>query len=456
VTHRYVRSTDGNNSDDGLSWANADLDGSGAAAVDAAGDTIWFSQNHNESTASSITWTLAGVLGNPVRVWCGNDAAEPPTSLATTAVVTTTGASSITITGSCDVRGITFNCGTGASFNSGIMLGPAGGGQAQFYSDCKFFLFGTSTALRINLGATGTYNPINVDLEDCEFKVAHATHSFVIGHGKVRLRGLVAASGGTTPNFLFRTTTQRGMDFSLIGGDLSALGAGVHMFEGGGGADSTGLGVIAGVKLPASWTGDLVSAAVTLPGARYEMHACDNADGMFYERVADAYGRMREETVLTRSGGRTVPNSLSGGTDPQPLSLKLDGTSHLASWPSEPFRIRLAPIWNETTGSSVTVTLPFLIDSASDWNNNDIVLRVSYPGTAGEAKYSHADSGPSDVLATPAAITAASSGWTTTDMTNPKQRKLEVSVTPQEKGFLLVEVLLYKRAVVYIDKATKA
>ena len=93
----YVRSTDGNNVDNGSTWALAKADLTGAAAIDAAGDRIWVSQVHAESTAAAISFAWAGSAASPIWVCCGNDGASPPTALATTATVTTTGNSSITL-----------------------------------------------------------------------------------------------------------------------------------------------------------------------------------------------------------------------------------------------------------------------------------------------------------------------------------------------------------------------
>src|SRR3990167_657368 len=105
----YVRSSDGDNLSDGLSWTNAKATLVGALATAAAGERIWVSQAHAETQASAMTLTSAGIPGSPIEILCGNDAAEPPTALATTATVTTTGASGITIDGSLYCYGVRFD-----------------------------------------------------------------------------------------------------------------------------------------------------------------------------------------------------------------------------------------------------------------------------------------------------------------------------------------------------------
>src|SRR3990167_2296817 len=90
----YVRSTDGSDADDGSTWALAKATLAGALAIATSADTIWVSQNHAETAAGNKSHTFPTTPG--LRVLCGNDAAEPPTALATTATVTTTGNFAVT------------------------------------------------------------------------------------------------------------------------------------------------------------------------------------------------------------------------------------------------------------------------------------------------------------------------------------------------------------------------
>ena len=121
---RYVRSTDGSDADNGTTWALAKATLTGVAAIDTAGDTLWVSDNHAESTASAVSLALAGTAASPTRVVCGDDAAEPPTAVATTGTVTTTGNSTITLFsggGYGYVYGLSFIAGSGASGTASIV-----------------------------------------------------------------------------------------------------------------------------------------------------------------------------------------------------------------------------------------------------------------------------------------------------------------------------------------------
>lgn len=64
----YVRSSDGNDGDSGLTWALAKLTLGAAVALAAAGERIYVDDDHQETLAADTTYTFAGVEGNPVEV----------------------------------------------------------------------------------------------------------------------------------------------------------------------------------------------------------------------------------------------------------------------------------------------------------------------------------------------------------------------------------------------------
>ena len=112
----YLRSTNGTaDADDGSTWALAKT--TLAAALTAAGNggTVYVSQAHAETQATVMTLTSPGTAANLVKIICVSDATAPPTTLATTATVTTTGASPISFSGFGYCYGVTFNAGTGST-----------------------------------------------------------------------------------------------------------------------------------------------------------------------------------------------------------------------------------------------------------------------------------------------------------------------------------------------------
>jgi len=127
-------------------------------------------------------------------------------------------------------------------------------------------------------------------------------------------------------------------------------------------------------------------------------------------------------------------------------------TSANAEYPHQALVSPEIQIWNETVGSSVTVTVDFLHDSVTNLQDDEIWLEVEYLGTSGFPLSLFVDDAAADVLATPADQTTSSATWTTTGMSNPNEQKLSVSFTPQEKGTIIAGVHVAKASyTVYID-----
>lgn len=421
----YVRSTDGNNADDGSTWALAKADLTGAAAIDSAGDTIFISQSHAETTASALTFNLAGTAASPTRIICGNDAAEPPTSVATTGSISTTGASGITFQAVCAYTyGLVITAGDSTN-NASILLTNASGGIHTMES-CDLILGGNNSSGRITLssGSDG-----RVLLKDCRVKFAHATQgiSQATRCGAHIIGGSII-SGGTSPTNLFKANGAMSR-LIVTGMDMSNGSSTMNLHEGAGGASS--LVVFRDCKLPASWSGSLISTTPAF-NARYEMYNCDSADTNYRLWIEDYSGSIKSETTIVRSGGA------SDGTTS--LAWKMV-TNANANFELKILRSPEIVRWNDTTGSSITVTVEVVHDSqgsgtSSAFTDREIWIEVVYLGTSGVPLGTIIHDAAADVLATAADQASSSVTWTTTGLSTPVKQKLSVSFTPQEKGFI--------------------
>lgn len=428
----YVRSTDGSDADNGSTWALAKATLAGAAAIDAAGDVIYISQNHSESTAAAITFALAGTNANPVKVLCANDGATPPTALATTGVIAATGASNVTFTGTnYYVYGLTFNCadGTnGSTFNAGATTG-----RFALFDTCNINIVGSASASLINYGGTGSGL---TEFKNVNVKFANASQG-LIGTDWLIWKGGGLAAGGTSPTSLFLRLSQ-GANVLASGLDLSAGSSSMNIFTAG---VNAARGIIRNSKLPASWSGSLATGTLA-PGERYEMHNCDSGDTNYRMQVADFAGTIITETVIVRTGGA------SDGTTT--ISWKLVSNS-TAEYPHITLDTPEIVRWQESVGSSITVTVETITDNVT-LKDDECWLEVQYLGTSGFPLGSFVSDAKADVLATAANQTASSETWTTTGLTTPVKQKLSVSFTPQEKGFIHAVVKLARASTtVYVD-----
>lgn len=436
----YVRSTDGNDADNGSTWALAKATLVGAAGIDAAGDSIWLSQSHAESSATSQTIPLAGTKASPVRVIAGNDAASPPTTTAT-ASVSTTGANGITISGSAYFYGITFSSGSGA-VNAPLALNNVAttADAIEIFDTCSLISAATGSASFINIGAVGASNnePTKTVWLNSDAKVSGASASIDV-YGDLQWRGGSILSGNATTGKLFRAgSVSRPPSVDVDSVNFTNLSASCPMVD----ATRAGKYRFANCRLPASWTGGLITGTPTA-NFRAEMINCDSADTNYRLWVEDYAGSIIDETTLVRSGGAT------DGTTP--VSWKMATTAN-ANELVVPLVSPEMAIWNETTAASKTVTVEILHDSATALTDAEVWLEVEYLGTSGVPLGSIASDHRATPLTTAANQTSSSVTWTTTGMTNPNKQALAVTFTPQEKGFFVGRVYLAKASkTIYVD-----
>jgi hypothetical protein len=229
----------------------------------------------------------------------------------------------------------------------------------------------------------------------------------------------------------------------MDGFDMTNLGASCDLFIGGAqAAQGTFRAIVRNCRLPASWTGTLFSAALT-GMARAEMHNCDSGDTNYRVWIEDYFGSLRDETTIIKTGGA------SDGTTGLSWKMVSNATTE---FPSQPFCSHEIVKWNETTASAITVTIDIIHDSVTNIQNDEIWMEVEYLGTSGVPLGSFISDAAASIVATPADQTDSSSTWTTTGLTNPNTQQLNVTFTPQEKGFIHAKVCLALASkTVYVD-----
>lgn len=408
----YGRSTDGLDADTGGTWLLAKATLTGAAAIDAAGDNIYLSQAHAESTAGAVTFALAGTVASPTRVICVNDAAEPPTAAATTATITTTTSASITFSGASGncyyVYGVGFVVASGQSSGSASFT-------SSNTSNCNATFDGGSISLAATGSSIGTIgngagNGINT-FRRVDFKFG-ATGQRITAVGAIRMNWLggTALAGTATPTTIFQAGTA-GM--FLAGLDLSNIGSTANLFLAG---TNNCRGVIRNSSLPASggsWSGLLVSGTL-VAGERYEMYNCDSADTNYRLWIQDPGGSTKHfvglGTVDVTGSGR-----YSGATEITRFSWNLTCSS-AARWLTTQHESGEIRVWNDTTGSSKTATAEVIHDSAGSGtsgalNEEDIFLRLEGQVTSGSTKSTITNDGPADALNSGVAQATSTTAW---------------------------------------------
>lgn len=429
----YVRSGAGG-AGTGADWANAYTTLAAAFAAKAAGDIFWVADDHAESTAGAVALTSPGTISNPCFVYCVSDAGSVPpvaADLVTTGSVATTGANSITFQGYAYCYGLTFSAASGSS-NASIIFGASANMRWELEA-CKFVLNTTGTSSNINIGSTGGAN-FDVKWKNVTVKFGHVSQSILMTGGRLRWQDTATAidATGSIPTTLFGGGQQRAVICDLEGVDLVQVATGKTVFA------ATAQLIRAYMKDCKLGSGFTIAATPTGAGSRILVSRCSDSAGNHIEQVYAYEGTQTDETTIVRTGGA------SDGTTAK--SRKIVTTANAKQ--SLPFESNPIAIWNDTTGSAITVTMHGIWGGAGVPNNDEVWMEVEYLGSASTPQGSFATAGKATPLATATALSADTSTWggSTTDF------KMSCNFTPQQKGYIFVYPRVGKASdTVYLD-----
>lgn len=439
----YLRSTDGSDSNDGSTWALAKATLAAALTAAGAGGTVYVSRDHAETQATAMNLDSPGTAASPVRVLCVNDAAEPPTALATTATVSTTGNAAMNFTaGYVYCYGVTFNCGSGfnnARMNFGALTTSSWWWRIE---RGKLALVATGNDMPIIVGTSvgAGVGTGQLELVDTVVSFAHAAQHIRV-HRNFSWRGPSDAAGtvGTAPTALIVIPGRgvSGPTVKVSGVDLSAASGALVDVAGAAGARVS----FENCKLHASAT--VTTGTPFGPnGTIVELVNCDSADTNYNYHRHSYQGDITDETTIVRTDGAS-----NGDV---PFSLKMVSSANAKFF--SPLESPPVTVWNETTGSAITVSIPVVTDGVT-LTDAEAWIEVEYLGTSGFPLSTIASDRAADILATPAnQTTDATSTWTTTGLSSPLKQTLSVSITPQEKGLIRARVMLARASTtMYVD-----
>lgn len=439
----YLRSADGSDASDGLTWANAKATLAAALTAAGAGGTVYVADGHAESQASAMTLASPGTAGSPVRVICVVDTGdpEPPTAVATTGAVTVTGGNGIGFSGFAYCYGVIFSAGSGGAGFTNRFTWISNNAWWWRYDACKLTIGGSAADQSLVVGCAGGVNSNDqlLELINTPITFGHASNEIFV-ECPVVWRDTPSAVQGTAPDVLFVPQTAENNVFHRIecrGVDLSALGSGKTLIDA---AGIYGDAIFENCKLGASvaiTTGNVLGQG----GATVRLVNCDSADTNYRYFRKLYQGEIFHEATIVRTDGA------SDGTTPISRKMVTSANSKFES----PLVSDPLVVWNETTGSSVTATVEVVTDNVT-LTDAEAWIEVEYLGTSGFPISSTASDRATNILTTPANQTTSSVSWTTTGLTTPVKQKLAVSFTPQEKGPIQVRVHLAKASTtMYFD-----
>lgn len=420
MTARYVRSGAGG-SNNGTSWANAYTSLAAAIAGSlVAGDDLWVADDHNETTAASVSLVFPGTAAAPNRIIAVNHSGSVPpvaadiTTPGTQAQVSTTGASDLTISGHVYVYNLKFTAGSGA--NACTLVFGDSSDYDLVMTNCAFKKGNTnSSGASVQIGS-GTNNPCSIKWNNCTLEFSGNQQLRPIAVNWEWKGGSVL---GTAPSVLFGGSGQHsrclfeGVDLNnLVGStvlvDVQASDMWIHFKD---------------CKLNASLAGIL--NAPTSPGMTTVLLTRSGSSGNFRVEKHDYMADLTTETTIYHTGGA------SDGTTPIAWKITPSGN---AKW-FRPFECPPIALWNDVITGNITLTM-FGGFSAGLPNNDDVWFDVECLDTAGNPLGGFHTTTKATALATNAANPSDSSAWNSSPGT-----KFSMAVTipaPAQKGVIYI------------------
>lgn len=421
------------------------------------GDTIYLSKTHAEAvTPASLNYYTIYPRGfkvnSPMRFISVDDTGQPssPSSAVAGAKIhlNTYSIGAYCITGVNYWYGVTFESDEGGRFGSFYNSSVSGASSlVNLFDTCTFSL--TSTAGSSGFMEFGAESlpgtALRNKLVNCTLNCNNAGQLIKFGSGNFHMVG--GSITGTLPTSgLIENnvgTTNLG-SVTLEGVDITALGA--HPLF----TASAYIGTLRISVLRCKFTsGSTLVSAITASNEGWGTSVIDSIGNDFggagtnYKLHREhGCGTIDQETTLIKSSGA------SDGTTG--FSHKFVSNAN-AAWhaPLEGFEFA---VWNDTSGSSKTATVEILVDSASNWNNDDIWLELGYLKDSGDTLGASDTSTKSTPLASNSSLASSVASWTTTGMTHPNAQKLTITFTPQQKGVVRGRVYLGKASsTVYVD-----
>lgn len=407
-----------------------------AFAWNASGDNIFLSSDHAETQATSNALSTGANDFNTTRIISVNRAGSVPPVAADVlagATITTTGASPISIDGTCYYYGVTFNVGSGANqadltFN---------GSRVQNFDRCNFNLNTTVTSTTLRMGPDyGQRSRLN-------------WNNCTVFYGVSGI-GVYANSG-----YNFKWTNDTSVGYAVTGGltgyqvlPCSGSYAGLMEYRGLDLSNLTGTIInsvpghfcrFVNCKLPvgvavASWSSGNCGAEVPY----VDVIGCNTGSVIERNERYHLSGELKTETTIKRTGGAS-----DGATG---YSWRIESLLYFNDR-EVPFESFEGTLWNTAVGLPKTLTV-HLVNDGVTLTNDDVWLEVEYLNSGSFTTIAKASS-RLPLLGAASNLPASTETWTTTGLTTPVKQALSVTFTPLLAGPIRYKVVIGKKQQVF-------
>lgn len=419
----------------GSSWTDAfgSIRDALADSTVVAGSLVLVHHAHDAHLGSSPAQiTSAGTLASPIRIICvDKDNADAVSTGAKETV-----AQALFLRGSYLYSGIDWRVGN-PGYNHHLHIGGASTAPSrQIFENCSFSMNSAATGVRIYLGNGNNYS--DVVIRKSLFRFGSASQSFRVEHGPINIEDCTFT--GTCPDTLFSPTSVRPGPLKLSGCDLSAFPTSFTIVEAAA-PSSKGTISLVNCRMPSGWSATIFSESPLNCPEAVVLENCGDDAGTWRACMENTCGKASRINDTYRSGG--------AAQDGTPFSWNVETSAYCSDF--APFQLPLAA-WNDTTGSSRTLSVEVAIDRSSALTEGEADLVVEYLGSADDPRSTYLADGPGAdptfPWGTPGASgrttqSASSAAWTRgSAATNEHKQKLSVNITPNMKGWLRAWVRL--------------
>lgn len=411
-----------------VDWTNAATTLAAAVAAMLAGDTLDMSSVHTETTAG-ISLTVPGSATSVSKILGGTQGTTSGlTALATGGVIESSN-TSFSVNGSFYASNITWRASSTSTVSPTFANTT---GNIQFHNACRYEVTGGGASSGVKFGAGVANAATLVTLKDCVFKLSNANQRINVDYVVNIIGGSIDAAG-TAPSGIFKIEgNTRAAKLTCDDFNASACTASADII----GAVSQG-GAYARfrrMKLPASWTGSLVTSGQIKAGDRFELIDASSGTTVYKLWIADFAGSIRDENTV-----KVTANSRSY------KAVTTADCSLINPLRSQEYFVPL------TAGSAQTVTIPILTDNVT-LTDAEAWLEVDLVASSTSALGTTSHDAVADALATPAAQTTSAVTWTTTGLATPVKQELSVTLTPGVAQYAIVRAVFAKPSTtVYLD-----
>lgn len=410
---------------DGSSWANAYTTLQAVIAAQGSVPTrVFVASDHVELVGTTIVFPT---LFSAVYTIISSDRTSgfPPTVEQAGARIGSTNATNLTIQNGFYSKGVFWTAGENSTATRNLIVDSSIGAayQAARIVGGSVELRNTAAASRMIFGTTSNQRNTRLLLEGVEVMFGNAGQGLSLNSISVSIKD--GALAGSAITEFIKAVGVVAADVDVSGFDMSAGASSLNIMA----SNLNGVGQIKldSCKMPAGWTGGIVSGGALLQGGlRALMINCDSADTNYRLITAGWGAGLNTETAVYRTGGAS-----DGVT---PISWRI-ATNTNTKYPLVIFDTPAITRWNDVTGSPVTVSIEVLTDGVT-LHDDDAWLEVQYLDDAGYPLGALVSDERPSQLSAAADQEASTETWTTTGITTPVKQKLSVTFTPREKGFI--------------------